>query len=72
MKQACFKESFENLKTLNQGGIPNANKPENIASFPETRFEMPETSFEVKSRKKRKIECKHCLGIINKQLIKVA
>ena len=62
------RESFENLK----GGIPNANKPENIESFTETRFGMPETSFEVKRRKKRKIECEHCHGIINKEVIKVA
>jgi hypothetical protein len=62
------RESFENLK----GGIPNANKPENTESFTETRFGLPETSFEVKRRKKIKIECKYCLGIINKEVIKVA
>ena len=66
------RESFERSKNLNQGGIPNANKPENTEPFTETRFGMPETSFEVKRKKKIKIECKYCLGIINKHLIKVA
>jgi hypothetical protein len=42
-------EYFENLTTLNQGGITYANKPENIQSFIESGYGMPENYFEVKS-----------------------
>ena len=62
-------EYFENLTTLNQGGITYANKPETIQSFIETGYGMPENSFEVKNEsiKTNKLDslakqgkCFHC------------
>ena len=43
------RKSFENLKTLYQGGIDCDTKPENTESLIETMYGMSENSFEVKS-----------------------
>ena len=40
---------FKNLKDLYQGGIPNANTPESIEPFPETRYGIQENAIEAKS-----------------------
>ena len=41
---------FKNLRDLNQGEIPNANKLENLETFAETRHGIQESSIEVKSK----------------------
>ena len=64
------RESFENLKTLNYGEIPDAKKSEDIEPFAETRFQVPEQSpkpnVEANSAEKnltspeKKIMCRIC------------